>query len=403
MDNCLSCPAGAGNTPTSLAVTDLPDDVLFIILKYLDKQSLGRLSRVCKIFYFLIGGDCVWLRHSRRSTIVQARHLDNTRVTKHLSLKEQCRTSYNWTEGHFRDVILARHSSRQLPWVQLNEDCLWMSTRNEIKCYSRRKAGFRENKRRRLTGVLADISRFRSKDGVIAASCRDGSVCGWHTDNGEHWFYCDRLHTGEAQCVDFYDNTIISGSRDKTVKVVTVNSRHGDKEGETIICDDRVWSLSVCPDGSSFAVGTSGCCGDSALSLFDLNSCNRLQDLPTGPRRGAGVLDIQFDSPHTLLSCGYDTFLRLWDTRTGTCVSSWEEPFDSALYCVQSDQCNVMVTGTARHGMSRLWDKRQTEPLQQYYCGLRSSPVYSLAFDQTSLYVALDLSLHLLDFSVFSQ
>ncbi len=32
-------------------------------------------------------------------------------------------------------------------------------------------------------------------------------------------------------------------------------------------------------------------------------------------RKGAGILDIQWENPHTLLACGYDSFLRLWDTR----------------------------------------------------------------------------------------
>ena len=32
-------------------------------------------------------------------------------------------------------------------------------------------------------------------------------------------------------------------------------------------------------------------------------------------RRGAGILDIQYEDTNTLLSCGYDTIIRLWDTR----------------------------------------------------------------------------------------
>lgn len=32
-------------------------------------------------------------------------------------------------------------------------------------------------------------------------------------------------------------------------------------------------------------------------------------------RHGAGVLDIDFDSAFTLLTCGYDTIVRLWDLR----------------------------------------------------------------------------------------
>lgn len=35
-------------------------------------------------------------------------------------------------------------------------------------------------------------------------------------------------------------------------------------------------------------------------------------------RRGAGVLDIVFESPFQLYTCGYDTFIRLWDLRLST-------------------------------------------------------------------------------------
>ena len=30
---------------------------------------------------------------------------------------------------------------------------------------------------------------------------------------------------------------------------------------------------------------------------------------------GAGVLDVQFESPDIVLSCGYDTCVRMWDLR----------------------------------------------------------------------------------------
>ena len=35
-----------------------------------------------------------------------------------------------------------------------------------------------------------------------------------------------------------------------------------------------------------------------------------------GYRFGAGVLDMKYEDPNTLLSCGYDASLRMWDTRT---------------------------------------------------------------------------------------
>lgn len=41
-----------------------------------------------------------------------------------------------------------------------------------------------------------------------------------------------------------------------------------------------------------------------------------LTHLTTGVTRlGAGVLAVKWETPFTLLSCGYDTVVRLWDTR----------------------------------------------------------------------------------------
>ena len=82
---------------------------------------------------------------------------------------------------------------------------------------------------------------------------------------------------------------------------------------------------------------------------------------------------------------------------------TWEEPFDHAIYCLATDGNWTLVCGTARHGMVRLWDMRHSKPVQLYYSNHpfsgQSSPVYSVAFDQKNLYVALDQCLNLLSFS----
>jgi hypothetical protein len=43
--------------------------------------------------------------------------------------------------------------------------------------------------------------------------------------------------------------------------------------------------------------------------------CELLCCLGSEFRRGAGVLDIVYESPVQLLTCGYDTYIRSWDLR----------------------------------------------------------------------------------------
>lgn len=42
----------------------------------------------------------------------------------------------------------------------------------------------------------------------------------------------------------------------------------------------------------------------------------------------------------------------------------WEEPHDSALYCLQTDGNHMIASGSSYYGVVRLWDKRQTACLQ---------------------------------------
>ena len=86
------------------------------------------------------------------------------------------------------------------------------------------------------------------------------------------------------------------------------------------------------------AVGTAATRGVAPLRLFDLMSGAHLMDLGSDLKRGAGMLDLSWLSPSTLLSCGYDTFTRLWDTRCRSAVRSWEEEYDESVYCLATDK-----------------------------------------------------------------
>ena len=51
------------------------------------------------------------------------------------------------------------------------------------------------------------------------------------------------------------------------------------------------------------------------VCIFCYDSGELLETLGCRYRKGAGILDIQWETSHTLLACGYDAYIRLWDTR----------------------------------------------------------------------------------------
>lgn len=76
------------------------------------------------------------------------------------------------------------------------------------------------------------------------------------------------------------------------------------------------------------------------------------------------MLDLKWDGPHTIWSCGYDTCLRRWDLRTGKSEQNFYDPHASVLYCLEYDYCNTVMTGAQSYGRVILWDTRQPRSVQ---------------------------------------
>lgn len=378
----------------------LPEDVLFLVLSYLDQRSLCRLAQACRRSYQFISRDAVWRRI--------AKDIINTGLTRQgidvcpsISLKERVRVSQNWSRGFCRKEILLKWKINLLPWIQLDCDVLYLSQAANISAYHLRPEGgkLQNNRVAFFSGHREDVCRFILTDTHLISAGGDGKII-VHDRGCEYSVaYCG--HKQEVNCVDCKGGVIVSGSRDRTAKIWTLTS---DRLGEclhTIPTYDRVWSVAISPSLCTFVTGTACCENFAPLRIWDTERCHLVSCLGTEFRRGAGVLDIVYESPFQLLTCGYDTFIRYWDLRVCTrkCVMEWEEPHDSALYCIKTDKNHMIASGSSYYGVVRLWDKRQTRCLQMFQLApTTSSPVYSLCFSTTHLYAALASVLYSLDF-----
>ncbi|KAM4591529.1 F-box/WD repeat-containing protein 4 isoform 2-T2 [Odontesthes bonariensis] len=305
--------------------SQLPEDVLYHILSYLDYKSLGRLSQVCKLINRFVDRDVVW-RKIARDFLNTGISWNGTDIYPHIPLKERVKMAQNWYSGVYKRSIPLKWKIKLLPWLQLDGDILFLSQASSIGAYH-----------------LHQESRRFQRSPFEIYSGHKGDVCR---------FVPTVSH-------------LISG-------------------------------------GSSFVTGTACCENFSPLRIWDVERSACVCNLGSEFRRGAGVLDIVFESPFQLYTCGYDTFIRLWDLRLSPqkCMMKWEEPHDSTLYCIQTDGNHMIASGSSYYGVVRLWDKRQSECLQffQLCSDPVSSPVYCLRFNSSHLYAALATALHSLDF-----
>jgi len=340
--------------------------------------------------------------------------LVNIRLYGNLNGREKCRIFKNWRKGACLvkpiTTIVERHI---LPWLILECDLLWIGAGSHIRAYARtppatfnsRASVSKKSSKFSCPPILnlvssgGDVGRFVVKDGIVVAGNTGGSLLVWRASSGQLQFKIPRCHSSEISSVGLHKNVIVTGSRDRTVKVWQHSWRHL-RTVQEINLEDRVLSLDIDPSGSVLCTGTGGHFNVAPSQLYDLTTGALISRLRKHFRDGEGVYDVHFESPNEVLTADFNSALRLWDLRTETNVCVWKDPYDSAINCIASDNNVTMMTATATHGGIRLWDKRQRRCAQLYFVrpDLRS-PVYSLDFDSSELFSALDTSVLALDFS----
>nr|XP_032808389.1 F-box/WD repeat-containing protein 4 isoform X3 [Petromyzon marinus] len=345
----------AGGREGPMSLLELPEDIVFLLLSYLDARSLGRVAQTCGKLRRLCGRDCVWRRVARMAINTGITD-DGTDRCVRVPLKERVRVSQNWRRGRCQRESLLRWRHNLLPWLQLEEGgaALFVSQAEEVlalRLHARRggAAGGRVDRRpvRLYRGHRDDVCQFVINRGHLVSGGSDGRIvvqplC------GAHRHFAVAAHEEQVNCIDSGRDVIVSGSRDRTAKVWSLLNDRTSECLHTIDTQDRVWSVAISPahsdlradgvdaladgidvrgDGGaadgpaiSFVTGTA-CCGHHApLRIWDLQRGDLLGSLGSEFRHGAGVLGVQFETPSVLLSCGHDTFLRLWDTRSSMSV-----------------------------------------------------------------------------------
>uniref|UniRef100_G3NI25 F-box and WD repeat domain containing 4 n=1 Tax=Gasterosteus aculeatus aculeatus TaxID=481459 RepID=G3NI25_GASAC len=360
-----------------MLLSQLPEDVLYHILSHLDYKSLSRLSQVCKTIYHFVNRDVVW-RKIAKEFLNTGITRNGTDIYPSIPLKERVKIAQNWYDGVCKRAIPLKWKTKLLPWLQLDGNVLFLSHAADIRAYRLRPDSGRlqRNPFEIYSGHKGDVCRFVLTDSHLISGGSDGRIL-VHSRRRDKTLELSG-HNQEVNCLDSKNGLIVSGSRDQTTRIWSLTS---SCPRDTIPMYDRVWSVAISPTLRSECVCSLG------LEF----------------RRGAGVLDMVFESPFQLLTCGYDTFIRLWDLRLSPrkCVMEWEEPHDSALYCIQTDGNHMIASGSSYYGVVRLWDRRQSQCLQFFQLSSRpvSSPVYCLRFSSSYLHAALATSLHSLDFS----
>ncbi|CAG0887749.1 unnamed protein product [Darwinula stevensoni] len=397
-----------------VSLLDVPREILVAIFEYLDVESLSRLARTCRTLRDVASSDVVW--RGRAPLLVSLISSFNRRwiqrSRRRLGGKDLARLCQHWEWGRCSVRLVIPFPTK---FEEFSVYALVVHLSREIMDKQRLQHNLLPPFSDRQWGVVVFPEAPLHPEGTHRGHCSlrpsgsahpqrrevrpDGGICGWEADTGRFVFSRHFAHNLDVQSVDLRRQTLVSGGKGKILKVWNLNGVHLHVR-QSLDLRDRIWKCLLDETGEKCALGLACTHSPHPLVLVDTNRGEvAWQEESLESRRGAGILDIVWEDPHTLLSCGYDSTVRLTDLRVGGHVSVWEDPFDSALFSLDSSRANLFVTGAALNGIVRVWDKRSSKHLQMFYMPSRhSTPVYSVACDPTVVYAAIDQGLCLLDF-----
>ena len=164
-------------TAPGLKLDKLPTEILTSITSYLSVKDLGRLSRVNKRFRDVVNADWTWQGEAKTALVTNGlctSFLDHTAPYPIWSAKEKVRVSHNWTSGHCTEAHLAVQNIRYMPRIQLQRSALWVSWGKHIWSHPRRKDGtVGQTTNKVFKGHTDDVSKFVVKDGYLISGRTD--------------------------------------------------------------------------------------------------------------------------------------------------------------------------------------------------------------------------------------
>eukprot|EP00795_Rhopilema_esculentum_P011900 gene11900-2461_t len=337
-----------------LTLESLPDDAILQILFWLQPQDLALLCLVCKRLRALANSDSLWKGFARQFT-----YKPKTGGLKK-SWKEVYCFGKKWNAGSLECVVTMNLAPKNLmPWIWLNNqgNILMVSQGTEIFSYSSTKLMKHQGGDRcilsKLSGHTSDVTRFTKVGNFIYSASLDKTVCVWTVKKKPRRVAKLSGHQSNINCIQANQEVIVSGSRDESIKVW---SSWDYTCLDSIDLEDQVRSLCLNRLKSHVIVGMSAHnVKYGALRTYDLNRGRLVCDLTSNgsgtERLGAGITQLALEDAHTVLSCGYDTTIRLWDLRTRRCVLALYDPHDNAVFCFDSNKDWMVVSGTSRHGV----------------------------------------------------
>ncbi len=111
-------------------------------------------------------------------------------------------------------------ATRLLPWLEINSSSLYLSNENSIQIYNPNRGQKRVSKPvASINCGEHDVTRFIVKDDLLVSASKD-QVSAWNIKDKLYRKIMTFVgHTKSVYCVEMLGEVVLSGSRDRSIKV----------------------------------------------------------------------------------------------------------------------------------------------------------------------------------------
>lgn len=340
----------------STTFSALADELLLDIFTRVDTKTLCALSCVNKRLYILLQYDnSFWLRLCRKRAFAPIKK----QVQKTLDwapwksvYKENIITDRNWAKGRYSLSRISRHSGSIC--LSFNEEkvvsvgrlngILWdLNSGDTLLSLQGHHQGFittaKFDDKWIISGSIDSTVRvFDLKDGrcvstldghtgeiVAVANDKNGNIISgsedctiryWKLNPGPAW-ECSAIfrgHTGAVTCLQFQENTLVSGSSDSSIIIWDI------REMEKVVMLTHHTGPVFCVGFDENYLVSGG--QDCAIRIFDIRKfkvTRRISCIKTLEGHAESIVCLQFDKVK-IVSGSADRSIKVWDISTGRCL-----------------------------------------------------------------------------------
>jgi WD40 repeat protein/tRNA A-37 threonylcarbamoyl transferase component Bud32 len=328
-------------------------------------------------------------------------------------------------DGQNARMIPARQRDAGGTSLAFSADGQWIgagSSQGVVRVWGKSTPGEKRSAQMFLTPTQAEVCgvAFSGRDGrILAAACADNTIRAWFTKTGKPAFTL-RGHRGTVTSVACSPDGayLLSGSRDRTVKLWDIRRRDDDL---TLRASDGYNSIAFSADGAYLASAPR----DKAVLIWDVTTGKvrhrlqrlpepvnglafspdgsqlacagdegsiRVRELPSGQeilhlRGHSGPVHAVAFSPdgNRLASAAEDGTVRIWDGAQGREILCFCR-HDGAVHTAAFSPDGSRVASAGEDGVVRLWDAGTGR--ERLTLGNHEGPVYAVAFSPDGRHLA---------------